>query len=238
MDRVDVMVFGAHPDDIEIGCGGTVIKLTDAGRRVVLVDLVRGELGTRGTAETRAGEAAKGAEILGVTARENLELEDGHIQVTAEGRRRVTEAIRRWKPDTVLLPYWEDRHPDHSHASRLVYEGAFLAGLSRFETAQQAHRPRRMIYYMGWYEFEPTFIVDITGQFERKMASIYAYATQFRPDGSPDPQTDLTAPSTDWLIRSRMAYFGARIRARYGEAFLIRGHLAVDNPLDLNFTSF
>ncbi len=238
MKSADVMVFGAHPDDIEIGCGGTVIKLTDAGRRVVLVDLVRGELGTRGSAETRSQEAAKGAEILGVAARENLELEDGHIRVTVEGRRRVAEAVRRWRPDTVFLPYWEDRHPDHSYASRLVYEGTFLAGLARFGTGQERHRPSRLIYYMGWYEFEPTFIVDITAQFERKMASVYAYATQFRPDGSPDPETRLTSQSTDWLIRSRMAYYGARIRVRYAEAFLIRGHLAVDDPLELDFESF
>jgi bacillithiol biosynthesis deacetylase BshB1 len=238
MDRTDAMVFGAHPDDIEIGCGGTVIKLTDAGRRIVLIDLVRGEMGTRGSAEIRATEAKKGAEILGAAARENLELEDGHIRVTPEGRRRVAEAIRRWKPDTVFLPYWEDRHPDHSYASRLVYEGTFLAGLARFDTAQESHRPARLIYYMGWYEFEPTFVVDITAQFERKMASIYVYSTQFRPDGSPDPQTRLTSPNTDWLIRSRMAYYGARIGVHYGEGFLIRGHLAVENPLELDFRSF
>jgi bacillithiol biosynthesis deacetylase BshB1 len=238
MNSTDVLAFGAHPDDIEIGCGGTIIKLADAGRRVVLVDLVRGEMGTRGSAEIRAGEAEKGAEILGVAARENLELEDGHIEVTKEGRRRVAEAVRRWRPGTVFLPYWEDRHPDHSHASRLVYEGTFLAGLSRFDTGQESHRPTRLIYYMGWYEFEPTFIVDITEQFERKMGAIYAYSTQFHPEGSTDPQTCLTSPSTDWLIRSRMAYYGARIRVRYGEGFLIRGHLAVDDPLQLDFESF
>jgi bacillithiol biosynthesis deacetylase BshB1 len=238
MDRTDVMVFGAHPDDIEIGCGGTIIKMTDAGRRVVLVDLVRGELGTRGSAEIRAREAERGTEILGAHARENLELEDGHIRITREGRTRVARAIRQWKPATVLLPYWEDRHPDHSHASRLVYEGTFLAGLSRFDTGQERHRPTRLIYYMGWYEFDPTFIVDITDQFERKMEAIYAYSTQFHPDGSPDPQTRLTSPNTDWLIRSRMAYYGARIRVHYGEGFLIRGHLAVDDPLALDFRSF
>ncbi len=238
MNSADVLVFGAHPDDIEIGCGGTMIKLSDAGRRVVLVDLVRGEMGTRGSVEIRAEEAAKGAEILGAVDRENLGLEDGHIRVTAEGRRRVAEAVRRWRPETVFLPYWEDRHPDHSHASRLVYEGTFLAGLSRFDTGQERHRPTRLIYYMGWYEFDPTFIVDVTDQFERKMESIYAYSTQFRPDGSPDPPTRLTAPTTDWLIRSRMAYYGARIHARYGEGFLIRGHLAVADPLTLDFKSF
>ncbi len=238
MTTADILVFGAHPDDIEIGCGGTVIKLTDGGRRVVLVDLVRGELGTRGSADLRAQEAEKGAEILGVTARENLGLEDGHVAVTPEGRRRIAEVIRRWKPESLLLPYWEDRHPDHANASPLVYEGAFLAGLERYDTGQEKHRPTRLFYYAGWYEFEPTFIVDITEQFERKMEAIYAFSTQFQPDRSLGPQTRLTSPSTDWLIRSRMAYYGARIRATYGEAFLIHGHLAVDDPLGLDFQSF
>jgi len=232
------MVFGAHPDDIEIGCGGTVINLTDAGRRVVLVDLVRGELGTRGSAEIRAREAEEGARILGAAARENFGLPDGRLEVTAEGRQRVAEAIRRFTPDTVFLPYWEDRHPDHAYASRLVYEGIFLAGLPRFDTGLPSHRPSRLIHYMGWYEFEPTFIVDITAAFDRKMAAIYAYSTQFRPDASADPPTRLTEASTDWLLRSRMAHYGARIRVRYGEGFLIRGHLAVDDPLKLNFQSF
>ncbi len=238
MCSTDVMAFGAHPDDIEIGCGGTIIKLTDGGRHVVLADLVRGEMGTRGNTETRARESQKASEILGVAARENLQLEDGHIQVTTEGRRRVAEVVRRWRPETIFLPYWEDRHPDHSHASRLVYEGTFLAGLARFDTGQPAHRPTRLIYYMGWYEFDPTFTVDITGQFERKMAAIYAYDTQFRPDGSADPLTALTSPSTDWLIRSRMAYYGSRIKVKHAEAFLIRGHLAVEDPLELDFHSF
>jgi len=238
MPDADVLVFGAHPDDIEIGCGGTVIRLTDAGRRVVLVDLVRGELGTRGNPDTRADEAAKAAEILGVTARENLELKDGHIQVEDEGRRRVARTIRRWRPNTVFLPHEKDRHPDHARASQLVYEGAFLAGLPRYDPTQESHRPACLIYYMGWIEFEPTFIVDVTAQFERKMASIYAHATQFDPDASPDPQTRLTSPSTDWLIRSRSAYYGSKIRVQYGEAFLIRGVLAVDDPLALDFNSF
>jgi len=238
MDRVDALAFGAHPDDIEIGCGGTLIKLADAGRRVALIDLVRGEMGTRGTVVTRSREAERSSQILGIVARENLELEDGYIRVSREGRQRVAQAIRRWRPDTVFLPYWEDRHPDHAYASHLIYEGAFLAGLPRFDTGQEAHRPTRLIYYMGWYEFDPTFIVDISDQFERKMAAIYAYDTQFHPDSSPDPQTPLTDPSTDRMIRSRMAYYGSRIKVHYGEAFLIRGHLAVADPLKLRFESF
>lgn len=238
MADVDVLVFGAHPDDIEIGCGGTLIKLTDAGRSIVLVDMVRGELGTRGTVETRTEEAAAAAKILGVAARENLELEDGNIRTTAAAKRKVVEAIRRFRPKTVFVPYWKDRHPDHFHASDLAYEGIFLAGLPRYETGQEAYRPNQLLYYMGWVEFEPTFIVDITAQYERKMEAIYAYSTQFKSDASPDPQTRLTSEETNWFMRSRMAYYGSLIGRRYGEGYLIRGTLAVDDPLSLDFSSF
>jgi len=237
MNRADVMVFGAHPDDIELGCGGAVIKWTDAGRAVVVVDLTRGELGTRGSAEIRRREAAQAARILGAAARENLGLQDGHIRASEEAKTGVVEVIRRWRPDLVLLPYWKDRHPDHAWASHLVYEGAFLAGLPRFATAHPSYRPSRLIYYMGWDEFEPTFFVDISEQYERKMESIYAFGTQFRPEVSEDPPTRLTSPSTDWLIRSRMAYHGSLIGTRYAEGFLIRGRLEVDDPLKLRFAS-
>jgi len=238
MADVDVLVFGAHPDDIEIGCGGTVIKLSDAGRSIVLVDMVRGELGTRGSAQIREQEAAAAAEILGVTARDNLGLEDGNVRSTPEAKHKVAEVVRRWKPQMVFIPYWEDRHPDHAHASVLAYEGTFLAGLHRYETGQEAYRPDKLIYYMGWGEFEPTFIVDIADQFERKMEAIYAYSTQFKSDASPDPQTRLTSEETDWFMRSRMAHYGSLIGTRYGEGFLIRDRLAVEDPLSLNFSSF
>ena len=238
MADADVLGFGAHPDDIEIGCGGTVIKLADAGRSVVLVDMVRGELGTRGSAQIREQEATAAAKLLGVTARENLELEDGNVRPTPEAKRKVAETIRRWRPQMVFLPYCEDRHPDHVCACELAYAGIFLAGLHRYETGQVAYRPDRLIYYMGWGEFEPTFVVDITAQFERKMEAIYAYSTQFKPDASPDPQTRLTSEETDWFMRSRMGHYGSLIGARYAEAFLIRGRLAVEDPLSLNFSSF
>jgi len=238
MNSVDVLAFGAHPDDVEIGCGGTLLKLTDQGKRVVIVDLVRGEMGTRGSAEIRAQEAAASSEILHLTARENLELTDGHIRADLEAKRKVVAAIRRWRPGVVFLPYWLDRHPDHARASELVYEGSFLAGLRRFETDQESHRPSRLFYFMGWGAFEPTFIVDITAQFERKMETIYAFSTQFQSEASTDPQTRLTAPSTDWRIRSRAAYFGSLIDVRYGEGFLIRGRLEVEDPLSLRFKTF
>ena len=150
----------------------------------------------------------------------------------------MAEAIRRWRPRAVFLPYWSDRHPDHANASHLAYEGIFLAGLSRYDTDQDNHRPSKLFYYMGWHEFEPTFIVDITDQAERKLEAIYAYETQFSPDATRDPQTVLTSPTTDWLLRSRMAHYGSLIRRKYGEGFLIRGRLEAHDPLELHFNSF
>ena len=238
MKSADVLAFGAHPDDVEIGCGGTVAKLTDAGKRVVVVDLCRGELGTRGTIDTRAAEAAEASEILRLTDRENLELSDGHIRADIDSKRIVVEVIRKWRPESVFLPYWRDRHPDHESASALVYEAAFLAGLRRYETGQEAHRPNRLFYFLGWTDFEPTFIVDITDQFDRKMEAIDAFTTQFRASASPDPETDLTSPRTDWRIRSRCAYYGSLVGAKYGEGFVVRGRLRAEDPLQMDFRTF
>jgi bacillithiol biosynthesis deacetylase BshB1 len=238
MPDVDVMAFGAHPDDIELGCGGTLIKLTDAGHTVVLVDMVRGELGTRGTPETREAERTRAAEMIGAVARENLALEDGNIHTSAESKHRVATVVRKHRPHLVLIPYYKDRHPDHYHTSEVVYEGTFLAGLTRYETGQPSYRPVKVAYYMGWYEFEPTFIVDISAQFERKMEAIYAYSTQFKPDDTSYDQTRLTSPEYHWMLRNRMGYYGSLIGVQYGEGFLIRGRLQVESPLLADFFSF
>ena len=238
MNRANIIAFGTHPDDAEIGCGGTLIKQTDAGFKVVVVDLVRGEMGTHGSSELRTQEAADSSKILGLHGRENLELQDGGISTTPEAKRKVVEAIRRWRPKAIFLPYWEDRHPDHSNASRLIYEATFLSGLIRFDTGQEPHRPTQLFYYMGRVEFAPTFIVDITEQAERKLEAIYAFSTQFQADAERGPQTRPTSPTTDWHFRSRMAHFGSRIGCKYGEGFLIRGQLEVESPLDLLFETF
>ena len=147
MNDVDVMAFGAHPDDIEIGCGGTLLKLSSRGRRVVLVDLVRGELATRGTVDERNEESAKAAGILGAHARENLELKDGHIAVTDEAKRKVAEVVRTYRPRLVMVPYCRDRHPDHYRTSEVVYEGLFMAGLLRFDTGQESFEALLRTWY-------------------------------------------------------------------------------------------
>lgn len=238
MTDTDILAFGAHPDDIELGCGGTLAKLIDAGRSVVLVDMTRGELGTRGTVEGRGKEAEAARAILGAGVRVNLGLPDGDLHPTSQAKRAVVEVIRRFRPQLIFVPHQRDRHPDHARTSEIVYEGAFLAGLPRCETGQESHRPGRILYYMGWEEFAPLFIVDISAQFERKMAAIRAYASQFTLSDPAYPPTRLTDPSTDRLIRSRMAYYGARIGKEYGEGFLIRGVLEIEDPLDARFSSF
>ncbi len=238
MPKVDVMAFGAHPDDIEIGCGGTLIKLVDLGHSVVLVDMAQGEMGTRGTVETRRAEAAAAAKIIGAVARENLKLEDGNIRADEEAKHRVVEVIRKHRPRLVFIPYYKDRHPDHYHASQVAYEGIFLAGLAQYETGQESYRPLRVLYYMGWYEFEPTFIVDISAQFDQKMDAIYAFSTQFKPGDSFYEQTRLTSRQYNWALVQRMAYYGSLIGKQYGEGFLIRGRMEVENPLEVKFSSF
>jgi bacillithiol biosynthesis deacetylase BshB1 len=238
MSDVDVMAFGAHPDDIELGCGGTLIKLVDTGHTVVMVDMVRGELSTRGTLETRKAEAARAAVIIGATARENLALQDGNVHTSAESKRKVAEVVRKYRPHMVLIPYYQDRHPDHYHTSEVVYEGTYLAGLVRYETGQPSYRPEKVAYYMHWYEFEPTFVVDITAQFERKMEAIYAYSTQFTPDDPSYEQTVLTSPAYHQMIAHRMGYYGSLVRVQYGEGFLVRGRIKVENPLDVDFVSY
>ncbi len=238
MPKVDVMAFGAHPDDIELGCGGTLIKLVDLGHSVVLVDMAQGEMGTRGTVETRRAEAAAAAKIIGAVARENLKLEDGNIRADEEAKRRVVEVVRKHRPRLVFIPYYKDRHPDHYHASQVAYEGIFLAGLAQYETGQESYRPLRVLYYMGWYEFEPTFIVDISAQFDQKMDAIYAFSTQFKPGDSFYEQTRLTSRQYNWALVHRMAYYGSLIGKQYGEGFLIRGRMEVENPLEVKFSSF
>jgi len=213
MKGVDLVAFGAHPDDVEIWCGGTLIKLASAGRRIVVVDLTAGELGTRGNAATRAEEAEEAAKILGIEGRENIGLR-------------------------ILVPYWRDRHPDHANGSRLIREAAFLAGLPRYGAEGPPFRPERIFYYMCWTEFEPTFIVDITAEFTRKMAAIRAFRSQFHPGAGRNPETRLTSPETEWMLKSRMAHHGSLIGVRYGEGFLVRDHLRVDDPLELAFRSF
>ncbi|HPZ06734.1 MAG TPA: bacillithiol biosynthesis deacetylase BshB1 [Candidatus Eremiobacteraeota bacterium] len=237
MNSKTIMAFGAHPDDLEMTCGGTLIKLKQQGHRVICCDMTEGELGTRGTIETRKKECAVASKIMGIDARENLSLEDGFISSSKENKFKVIQVIRKYKPDLIMVHYYKDRHPDHYNTSHLVYESTFLAGLSRIDTGQEHHRVAKILYYIGWVEFKPTFIVDITDQFKQKIRSIYAYETQVKSKDPSYPQTRLTSKEHQWKILSRNKHYGSLIGKKYGEPFLLKGYMEVKDVTKLSFLS-
>jgi len=237
--KLDVLAIGAHPDDIELTCGGTLIKLGKQGKRVGIVDLTEGELGTRGTPEIRAAEAAEAARILGAAVRENLAITDGNIENNPDNRRKLIVAIRKYRPDVVLIPHMPDRHPDHEHAHILCKESCFYAGLERIETdadgmQQKPFRPRALYHYMQWFEFVPSFIVDVSDEYEQRMSAVRAFRSQFFDPASREPSTILSTPEFMDLVRTRLEYYGDRIGRRHGEAFFSVAPLCVNDIWSLN----
>ena len=239
LPKFDVLAFGPHPDDVELGAGGTVASLTAAGYRVGIVDLTRGELSSRGTPETRKQEAIAAADILGVERRVNLDIADGNIRNSKKNRLKVIAELRMTRPDILLLPATDCRHPDHPAGARLVADAAFQAGLVRIETPDAAGnllepwRPPHMLHYMQSVPFEPTLVVDVSTFWERRNEAVRAFATQFHTgaeDTSGDPETFISNPAfMDWYdARARM--YGYRIGATFGEPFLYRhGPIGTDD---------
>src|SRR5499427_3014400 len=178
---LDVLAIAAHPDDVELTCGGTLLKMAQKGYKTGILDLTAGEMGTRGTPETRAKEAAAAAKVLQVVFRGNLGIPDSDVQPNRENKLKLAQKIRELRPRTVILPYWEARHPDHYHASTLGYEGCFLAGLKQLPITGEAYRPFKILYSVSYALVRPTFVVDITEQFERRRKAILAFRSQFRP---------------------------------------------------------
>jgi len=222
--KLDVLAIGAHPDDVDLSCGGTIIKLVKQGHSVGLVDLTRGELGTRGTPELRQREAAASATIIGAAVRENLGIPDGNIESSMEHKLRLVQVIRRYRPDVLVFPYSVDRHPDHERAYTLCREAWFLAGLEKIQTSeggalQDPHRPRAYYHFMQWYEFPPTFIIDVSNEFEQRMECVKAFHSQFYNPHSDEPDTILSTPEFLEMLQTRLAYYGDRIGVRYGEPF-------------------
>jgi len=222
--NLDVLVFAAHPDDAELSMGGTIAKLTKNELKVGIVDLTRGELGTRGTVEIRQKEAFQAAGILKVSIRENLLIPDGDIERKKENLMKVIMSIRKYKPKILFAPYFNDRHPDHIHTSRVVKEAMFATGLSKLKTsdrevAQNAYRPLKLFYYMQTYQFEPTFVVDISDSFETKMKAVQCYQSQFHNPRSKEPETFISRPDFIHYIESRAQVYGFQINKKYGEPF-------------------
>src|SRR5271165_5278779 len=179
--KLDILAIAAHPDDVELTCGGTLLKMAQRGYRTGILDLTAGEMGTRGTPETRAKEAALAAKILKVSWRGNLGVPDSDVQPSRQHKLRLAAVIRELRPRTVIIPYWEARHPDHYHASRLGYEGCFLAGLKQLPIEGEAYRPFKVLYATAFAEVRPTFVTDITPYYDQRHKAILAYQSQFLP---------------------------------------------------------
>lgn len=237
--KLDLMVMTVHPDDAELGAGGTIAKYVAAGKKVGIVDLTQGELGTRGTPETRKREAAKAAEILGVHVRENLRLRDGFFANDEENQFVIIRAVRKYQPEIVITNALDDRHPDHGRASKLVNDALFLSGLRRIETVdegqvQEAFRPRLQLQVIQDKYIQPNIILDITDFWEKKEQSILAYATQFNVSvDDNEPQTYISNPDFMESTRGRAAELGRNIQVKYAEGFTARKLLGVNDLFQL-----
>lgn len=231
---VDLLAIAAHRDDVELTCGGTLAKMAALGYSVGIIDLTEGEMGTRGTAAERAEEARAAARVLGVAVRENLSLPDARLEATIEAKLKLAEKIRALRPRTVILPYWEARHPDHYTASKIGYEACFLAGLKKMQLAGEPHRPFKIIYSTMYRNVPPTFVVDITDQYQRRLEAIGCYRSQFGQSNEPVPHLDKLAEELELLCR----YYGSLIGVRYGEPFLVKETMRVDDLVALQVPSF
>jgi N-acetylglucosamine malate deacetylase 1 len=236
---VDVLVFGPHPDDIEICTGGLVLTLRRRGYSVGGVDLTRGESGTRGTLAMRTREAEAGARLLGLAFRENLGLPDGGIETTTAARDLVIDAIRRHRPRLVVAPYPSDDHPDHTRTGELVKDARFLAGCANIGPAGEPWRPGRVLFYPSRELLTPTLVVDISDVFEQKLAAMRAHASQLHDPASREPLTTISSPDFIPMIEAANRHYGGLIGARFGEAYFVQGPLAIDDPVpavrDRNF---
>ena len=228
---VDVLAIAAHPDDIELTCAGTLVRLKAAGRRFGIVDLTRGEMGTRGDAATRDVEARRSAGILGAEFRETLDFRDGALSKTREHELVLIELIRRERPRLILTSYPDDRHPDHRRAGELVTDAAFYAGLRRLETAHPAHRPQQTIYFSSTYVHSPSFVVDVTAAMETRRAAIRSYSSQFHDPASQSPETVLSQKSFLDTIDARARSYGFLIGVEFGEGFVSKLPPRLDDPI-------
>lgn len=222
--KLDILAIGAHPDDVELGCGATIAKMVAGGKKVGIIDLTQGELGTRGSAEIRAKESAKAAKILGVEVRENMKFRDGFFTNDENHQMELIKKIRQYRPDIVLANAIDDRHIDHGKGADLVEKACFLAGLKRIETGQEAWRPKRIFHYIQWFPLKPDFILDVSGYLEKKKEACLAYSTQFYDPKNTDPNTPISSKTFQESIEYRAKDLGMLIGTDAGEGFMVRGY--------------
>lgn len=232
--KVDILAIGAHPDDVELGCGGTIAKMISEGKTVAIIDLTKGELGTRGTDKTRKQEAADAAKILGISARENLEMKDGFLQNSEEYQMRIVKMIRKYQPEIVLANATDDRHPDHAKAAKLVSDACFLSGLKKIETAldgknQEFWRPKHVFHFIQWKEMEPDFVIDISNFMEKKIEACMAYKTQFYNPESKEPVTPIATKDFLESLTYRAQNLGRLSGCTYAEGFTAEKMIALKN---------
>lgn len=232
--KTDILAFGAHPDDVELGCGGTIAKLISEGKTCVIVDLTKGELGTRGTDQTRKEEATEAAKILGVAARENLGLKDGFLVNSEEYQLEIVKMVRKYRPEIVLANAIDDRHPDHAKAAKLVSDACFLSGLRKIETevdgeTQEVWRPKQIFHYIQWKHIQPEFVIDISEHLEKKLEACMAFKTQFYDPTSKEPETPITSKDFYESLTYRAQDLGRLSGVAYAEGFTSEKLIAMKN---------
>ncbi|WP_415061049.1 bacillithiol biosynthesis deacetylase BshB1 [Flavobacterium sp.] len=237
-NQVDILAFGAHPDDVELGCAGTIAKEISLGRKVGIIDLTEGELGTRGSVEIRYKEASKASEILGISVRENLKMRDGFFKNDEEHQMQVIKMIRKYRPKIVLCNAVDDRHIDHGKGAKLVSDACFLSGLKRIETVlngekQEAWRPNVVYHYIQWKDLKPDFLVDISGFMDKKVQAIMAYDSQFYNPNSDEMVTPIATKNFLDSIKYRSQDLGRLIGTDFAEGFTVERYLAVNSLEDL-----
>lgn len=232
--KTDILAFGAHPDDVELGCGGTIAKLISEGKTCIIVDLTKGELGTRGTDQTRKEEATEAAKILGVAARENLGLKDGFLINSEEYQMEIVKMIRKYRPEIILANAIDDRHPDHAKAAKLVSDACFLAGLRKIETVlndqvQEVWRPKQIFHYIQWKHIQPEFVIDISEHLDKKLEACMAFKTQFYDPTSKEPETPITSKDFYESLTYRAQDLGRLSGVTYAEGFTSEKLIALKN---------
>jgi len=233
--KLDVLAIGAHPDDVELGCSGILIKEIKRGKKVGIIDLTQGEMGTRGTIETRYSEATEAAKIIGVHLRENLKLRDGFFLNDETNQLKLVKLIRQYRPEIVIGNILEDRHPDHGRAGHLIYDACFLSGLGKIETKnddgspQEKWRPKYLFHYLQDRFYEPDLIIDVTEVLEQRLDSIKAYKTQFHNTDSKEPQTYISSPEFLEAVIARARLLGKRIGVQFAEGFISTKNIGIKN---------
>lgn len=236
--KLDILAIGVHPDDVELGCAGTLMKQIDLGYKVGILDLTKGELGTRGTVATRMAEVKASSKIMGIHVRENLGFRDGFFQNDEKHQLELIKVIRKYQPTVVISNAKYDRHPDHARSAQLTYDACFLSGLAKIETKlkgakQQAFRPKALYHYIQAIHAEPHFVTDITPYFERKLQAVHAFKTQFYDPKSKEANTFISSPEFLEFVKSRAIHFGVPIGVKYAEAFTVNRIPGVTDLMNL-----